>query len=72
MAFTTGSPHSLRKIKALEKENRDLRVAAGDKSSDIIPGGSNWKATSDDSDSEDNGPMGLLDHMAKQTFDAAV
>jgi len=73
MAFTTEAlPHSLRKIKALEKENRDLRVAAGDKSSDIIPGESKRKTTSDDSDSEGNGPMGLLDHMAKQTFDAAV
>ena len=47
-------------------------MAAGDKSSDIIPGESKRKTTSDDSDSEGNGPMGLLDHMAKQTFDAAV
>ena len=72
MAFTTEAlPQSLRKIKSLEKENRDLRVAAGDKSADIIPGGSKKKST-DDVDSDTGRPMGLLDHMAKQTFDSAI
>lgn len=73
MAFATEAlPQSLRKIRSLEKENRDLRVVAGDKSSDILPGETRKKAVDDDMDSDTGRPMGLLDHMAKQTFDSAV
>tara|TARA_B100000131_G_scaffold167566_1_gene161946 strand:- start:113 stop:1396 length:1284 start_codon:yes stop_codon:yes gene_type:complete len=73
MAFATEAlPQSLRQIRSLEKENRDLRVAAGDKSSDILPGGTRKKTVDDDVDSDTGRPMGLLDHMAKQTFDSAL
>jgi len=73
MAFATEAlPQSLRKIRSLEKENRDLRVAAGDKSSDILPGGTKSKTVDDNIDPDTGNPMGLLEHMAKQTFDSAV
>ena len=69
MAFATEAlPQSLRMIRDLEKENRDLRVAAGDSASDILPGGSKKKA----SEEEDDEDMGLLDHMKKQIFDSAI
>jgi len=73
MAFTTEAlPQSLRKIRDLEKENRDLRVAAGDNSSNVLPGASKKKDAEEEYDSGRGGPMGLLDHMEKQTFDSAV
>ena len=61
-----------RKIRDLEKENRDLRVAAGDNSSNVLPGASKKKDAEEEYDSGRGGPMGLLDHMEKQTFDSAV
>jgi len=73
MAFTTEAlPQSLRKIRDLEKENRDLRVVAGDRSSDILPGNSTKKTVEDDVDPETGTPLGLLDHMANQTFRSAI
>ena len=73
MAFTTEAlPQSLRTIKSLEKENRDLRVAAGGRASDILPGGSNKKAVEDDIDPKTGTPLGLLDLMATQKFDSAI
>ena len=73
MAFTTEAlPQSLRKIRDLEKENRDLRVAAGDRGSNVLPGNATKKVAEEEIDPDTGHPMGLLDHMAKQSFDSAV
>ena len=73
MAFTTEAlPQSLRKIRDLEKENRDLRVAAGDRGSNVLPGNATKKSAEEDVDPDTGRPLGLLDHMAKQTFGSAI
>lgn len=45
MVFSTQAlPSALRELKRLQSENRDLRVAAGDRAKDIAPGSSRKKA----------------------------
>ena len=73
MAFSVQAlPAALTQVKRLERENRDLRVAAGDKANDVIPGGTPKRAAKEDSHIDAKGnPVGFLDAFNKAEFSKA-
>jgi len=74
MVFTAQAlPQALRHIETLERENRDLRVAAGEKAKDIAPGGSKKKVVKDPHINQETGqPRTFMEGFMSEEFDSAT